>query len=154
MKTTHLFFSMCLILAWVGCTSVSDMERLDIGARNKEGTLVFARPGSYVAFGTHSLKEYVEVVYEQTTKVPETGNMRIQVGVRNRGGQHWYSVRAPDITIGAKASFFGTADRTVPVYQSSRRALLLKRGEVVNVQFDCPVAGANAYQIFFSDYVR
>ena len=153
MSTLNSILMATVLLAASGCTSVRNVERVNTEKLNAEGSLVFVRPRHYSIFGTRSLADYVEVIYERVTKVQTTGNMRVQVGIRNRGGQRWYSTKAPDITIGAQISFYQTPNiESSPIYQSNRRSVLLQRGETVHLEFDCPAPGALSYQIVFSDF--
>ena len=114
--------------------------------------MVFVRPGTFTILGTRSLADYVEVSYEDISATP-TGHMTVACGVRNRGGQHWYDVRGPQITIGAKIAFYAKPDRKgKPLWVSPRKTVLIKRGDTAHLEFICPKPGAMSYQITLSDY--
>lgn len=136
-------------LVFSGCHSVSNANLGDTGG---ESGLVFVRPSSFSILGTKSLSDYTEITYEDVGET-ETGRMTVAVGVRNRGGQHWYDTRGPQITLGAKIVFYSQPNRKGrPIYVSPRKTFALKRGDTTNLEFICPKPGAMSYQITLSDY--
>ena len=146
-----LMFGGLLVLA-NGCSSVYDVQRIDAGKAHAEGSLVFVRPDRYTILGTKSMRDYIEIVYEEM-KVDERGMAHVTVGVRNVGGRRWYDTKGPSVQIGAEIAFYWTKGvNSSPSYRSNRRSVVIQRGETTHMVFDCPVAGVAAYQIVFSDY--
>ena len=151
MKKSHLTkTAACLLLAVAaGCHTVQNVDRTDTSG---EGSLVFVRPNSFSAFGTKSVRDYIEIVYERA-EVDDNGFAHLAVGVRNRGGQHFWNDKAPTVQLGAQASFYKTkGSNSEPLWQSNRKAFSIQRGETTHLKFDCPVKGALGYQVVFTDY--
>jgi len=153
MKSHALIFLFGGLLVFAdGCRSVHDVQRMDAGKAQAEGSLVFVRPDRYTILGTKSMRDYIEIVYEEM-KVDERGMAHVTVGVRNVGGRRWYDTKGPSVQIGAEIAFYRTKGvDSAPSYRSNRRSVVIQRGETAHLVFDCPVAGAAAYQIVFSDY--
>ncbi len=56
-------------VAFSGCYSVKAVDRASEGDLIAEGSVVFARAGQYTLwFGSHSPREYFEVVYERFSR--------------------------------------------------------------------------------------
>lgn len=131
------------------CGTVRNVDAADTSG---ESSMVFVRPGTFSILGTRSLADYVEVAYEDVGET-ETGRMTVACGVRNRGGQHWYDLKGPQVTIGAKIAFYAQPDRKgKPLWVSPRKTVLINRGDTTHLEFICPKAGAKSYQITLSDY--
>lgn len=136
-----------LLLA--SCASVRNVDAADTSG---ESSMVFVRPGTFSILGTRSLADYVEVVYEDVGTT-ETGRMTVSCGVRNRGGQHWYDLKGPQVAIGARIAFYAQPDRKgKPLWVSPRKTVLINRGDTSHLEFMCPKSGAKSYQITLSDY--
>lgn len=149
MKSTVIFSLAACFVLLSGCRTVSNVEHTDTSA---EGSVVFARPASFSVFGTKSVQDYIEIVYEKA-EIDDKGFAHLSVGVRNRGGQHFWDTKAPTIRLGAQASFYATKGTdSAPLWQSNRRAFSLQRGETTHLKFDSPVKGSLGYQVVFSDY--
>lgn len=149
-KTFFIKTAACLAIALAaGCSTVQNVNRTDTSG---EGSLVFVRPGSFSMFGTKSVRDYIEIVYEKA-EFDENGFAHLSVGVRNKGGQHFWNDKAPTVRLGAQASFYKThgAD-SAPLWQSNRKAFSIQRGDTTHLTFDCPVKGALGYQVVFTDY--
>lgn len=134
---------------FVACSTVSNVDRVDT---SEESSMVFVRPGTFTILGTRSLADYVEVSYEDAGET-ETGRMTVACGIRNRGGQHWYDIKGPSVTIGAKIAFYAKPDcKGKPLWVSPCKTVLIKRGDTSHLEFTCPKSGAMSYQITLSDY--
>lgn len=144
---------LCLgFLILTGCQSVDHVQKAKSEITQREGSLVFVRPGRFSILGTESVRDYIEIVYEEMT-TDDRGFSHVTVGVRNVGGRHWYDTKGPSVQIGAEIAFYKTKGMdSAPIYRSNRRSILIQRGETSHVSFDCPVIGAASYQIVFSDY--
>lgn len=133
-------------------TSCGTVRNVDTADTSGESSMVFVRPGSFSILGTRSLADYVEISYEDVGAT-ETGRMTVACGIRNRGGQHWYDHKGPQVTIGAKIAFYAKTDRKgKPLWVSPRKTVLINRGDTTHLEFICPKAGAKSYQITLSDY--
>lgn len=146
----------CLLapLATTGCRSTYSVDSISPGAAEREGSLVFVRPDQYTLLGTRSLRDYCEVLYEDYS-VNDAGQPIVKIGLRNRGGRHWWDTRGPSIMIAAKAVFYetplsGSTITSPPVYETNWQRLLMTRGETIHYKFVSPVP-AGGYQITFSD---
>lgn len=144
-----------LMVAWLvlaGCKSVSNVHHRNPDFLRSEGSMVFVRPDHFSILGSRSMRDRIEVIYENMT-VDDLGRAHVTAGVRNMGGRHWYDTKAPTLCMGAAISFYKTADtRSAPIYQSNRRSYVVQRGETAHLSFDCPVPNAKSYQIVLSDY--
>ncbi len=151
MKRTA-WMAICVLLAAAGCRTTYDLG--GAAAARGEDSLVIARPGQYSILGTRSFRDYIEIVYEEK-EVTDSGKLRVRVGVRNRGGQHWYDRKGTAFNLAATAKFYATSDlASAPLYTTNRRQFLLSLGETADLVFDCPVVGARAYQVVFTDQIR
>lgn len=142
-----------------GCASVQQPYQADREKLAKEGSTVFVRPGQYtIFFGSESLNEYLEITYERGS-VNEAGQMVVELGLRNRGPVRWYNFlrTAPDqIVVMAQANFYETITQGhgpsgPPVYRTNRQKFVIKRGELVDCRFVCPVKTARSYQVVLSE---
>ncbi len=148
-----------IALLITGCTSVQQPYQADREKLASEGSTVFVRPGQYtIFFGSESLNEYIEITYERGT-VNEAGQMVVELGVRNRGPVRWYNFArtAPEqIVIMAQANFYktpmqGHGPSGPAVYRTNRQKFVIKRGELVDCRFVCPVKTARSYQVVLSE---
>lgn len=153
MRNGGFVFIVCGLLAFSGgCKSVCNVRHMDAAALGSEGALVFVRPDRYTILGTKSMREFIQIVYEEM-KTDERGMAHVAVGVRNVGSRTWYNMRGPSVQIGAEIAFYRTKGvDSAPLYRSNRRSVVIQRGETAHLTFDCPVAGAASYQVVFSDY--
>ena len=146
-----IFFGLMMVFS-DGCKSVSNVHHMNAQILESEGSLVFVRPDRYTVLGTKSMRDYMQIIYEEM-KTDDHGQAHVTVGVRNVGGRHWYDTKGPAVQIGAEIAFYGTKGvNSAPIYRSNRRSVVIQRGETAHLAFDCPVAGAASYQIVFSDY--
>lgn len=141
-----------LIAGTLFLASCASVRNVDAADTRGESSMVFVRPGTFSILGTRSLADYVEVVYEDVGET-ETGRMIVSCGIRNRGGQHWYDHKGPQVAIGAKITFYAQSDRKgKPLWVSPRKTVLINRGDTTHFEFICPKSGAKSYQITLSDY--
>ena len=137
-----------------GCRSVYNPHRAGTSALAKEGSLVFVRPDKYSILGTRSLRDYCEVTYETFSR-NEAGQPVVKIGLRNRGGRHWWDLKGPRVVIAAKAVFYeqgvtSAAITSPPVYETNWQKLPITRGETIHYSFVSPV-DAQGYQVILSD---
>ncbi|MDH3982214.1 MAG: hypothetical protein OES84_04855 [Kiritimatiellaceae bacterium] len=138
-----------------GCKSVYNTSPAQAEELANEGTVVVVRPDRYVLFGTRSMRDYLEVVYEEFSTT-DAGLPVVRVGLRNKGGQHWWDTKGKNFTLFAKVVFYsapveGSAARTAPLYSTNKRPIPMLRGETADVVFTCPVSGARGYQMVLSE---
>jgi len=158
-----------------GCTTTYSVDRVNTAG---EDSLVFVRPDRYSLLGTRSLRDQIEITYETLTYDQATGYAIVRVGVRNRGGQHFWNRRGRDINLSAQAAFYhqpvamappqpgasfpsdvkgrqnagGPGVFAPPIHQSARKTFALPRGQTHHLEFICPVSNAGGYQVVFSEY--
>ena len=89
----------------------------------------------------------------------EAGRLKVEVGFRNRGGQHLWNRKGPDITLSVKTAFYsqplGTDGETgVPVYETNWQPLAVPRGATVEYKAVCPKTSARYYQVTVSDVLK
>jgi hypothetical protein len=143
------------ILATSGCGTVRNADTTAKGELAEESNIVVVRPDRYTLLGTRSVSDYLEVSYERFTK-NAAGLPQAEVGVRSRGGEHWWDLKGPSFTIYAQAVFYGEPvagvdARSKPLYKTNKRAVPLQRGATADLSFTCPVKGAKGYQVIFSE---
>jgi len=139
----------------VGCHSVHNLDYAKNNELSKEGTVVFVRPTEYSLFGTKSMSDYIEIVYEQGQR-NLAGLLEVRVGLRNRGGQHFWNTKGRDFPISAKVSFYnkpvsGKTDRNPPVYETNWQRVMLVLGETTDYKVTCPVEEGSYYQVTLSE---
>ncbi len=144
-----------LLLFLAGCRSVHNVDRASPSKLGREGSVVFVRPTEYSLLGTKSLSDYVEVVYEQAQR-NEAGLLEVRVGLRDKGGQHFWDVQGRDFPLSAKTTFYeqpvaGTESRAAPVYETNWQRLSLLRGATTDYKVVCPVKAGASYQVTLSE---
>jgi len=156
MKKPSVLIMLCVIsvlMTSMGCRTVHPVPATTAMQDGQEGTIVFVRPDSHSIFGTRSWSDYVEVGYEENKPNLE-GLLEVRVGLRNRGGQHWYDSDGPDaFTISAKTIFYSSSKRTVPLYETNWRPIRLLRGAITDYKAVCPRKGAVSYQVILSEHI-
>ena len=159
MKATKTFLGLLLCISvCVGCQTVYDPHEAPAKQLAKEGSIVFVRPDRYTILGTRSIRDYVEITYEKMS-ANEAGLPMLQVGLRNRGGQHWWDVKGPEVVLSAKTCFYrdpvvGSGPTGPPVYETNWQAVHLNRGETAHFKVVCPYEGASFYQLTLSELIR
>ena len=149
------------LLLWVGigfisgCGTVRNAENANPEELAKESSIVVVRPNKYTLLGTRSVRDYIEVSYEEF-KPNRAGLPTIKLGLRSRGGEHWWDLKGPNFTIYAQAVFYpesvkGMKTRTAPLYKTNKQAVVLQRGETADLSFTSPVKGAKGYQVVLSE---
>ncbi len=144
-----------LLVASAGCRSVHNVDQAQPQELSQEGTVVFVRPTEYTLFGTKSLSDYIEVVYDQGRR-NAAGLLEVRVGLRDRGGQHFWNVKGRDFAVSAKVTFYqepvaGQDHRSPPVYETNWQRVMLVRGETTDYKVTCPVAEGAYYQVTLSE---
>ena len=138
-----------------GCGTVRNAEKATPEELAKESSIVVVRPDRYTLLGTRSVRDYIEVSYEEF-KNNRAGLPTVKLGLRSRGGEHWWDLKGPNFTIYAQAVFYSepvkrVKTRTAPLYKTNKQAVVLQRGETANLSFTSPVKGAKGYQIVLSE---
>jgi hypothetical protein len=147
-----------LLLFLVGCRSVHNVDRASPSKLSREGSIVFVRPTEYSVFGTKSLSDYVEVVYEQAER-NEAGLLEVRLGLRDKGGQHLWDLQGKDFPLSVKATFYdqpvaGEGVRSAPVYETNWQRLSLLRGATTDYKVVCPLNAGAYYQVTLSELVK
>jgi hypothetical protein len=122
----------------------------------QEGSIVFVRPSRYHIFGTRSLRDYVEVTLERSGR-NDADMLAVHVGFRNRGGQHFWDTRGPNLAISVKTVFYmqgGGGPADVPLYETNWLTLSLMRGTTAEYQAVCPKKSAQSYQVLVSEVLH
>lgn len=153
MKQTIVLLGIGLLLS--GCHSVYNTEPVSRKDLMREGSAVVVRPDRYVLFGTRSMRDHLEVVYEEFSQ-NQADMAQVKIGVRNKGGEHWWNLKGRDFTLYAQAVFYrqpvaGTGARSAPLYRTNKQPVPMSLGEISDMKFTCPVKGSGGYQIIFSE---
>jgi len=144
-------------------SSVSSANRPLV--KGTESSLVFVRPDKYTLLGTRSISEYCEIMYERLT--PQGNGFVLEIGIRNRGGQHFWDKKGPNFSLAATAYFYdvpmslsqnvepvlGAMFNGAPTYISGRQAVQMLRGETTHLKFLCPASNIQGYQVVLSDQI-
>jgi hypothetical protein len=146
---------LCLVLVATGCRSVQNARTVSAGELADESTVVVVRPDRYSVLGSRSVREYLEIVYEEFD-INDAGQAVVRLGIRNQGGKKWWDLKGPDFTIAVQAIFYsqpvmGAEVRSAPLYRTNKRSVPMPRGEVSDLAFKCPVSGAGGYQVVISE---
>ncbi len=154
------------------CTTTYNLNRV---GTDGEGTLVFVRPEHYSVLGTTSIRDCLEIVYEEFS-ILDNGFAKFRVGIRNRGGQHWWFTRGADVQISATPFFYDiplTHDcipndhkfpsdmakpsnaigngNVAPKYVGARTPVRILRGETAHLEFICPLHNMQGCQVVFAE---
>lgn len=146
-KMVALSIVCMFVLATTGCRTVYSVDRKDSSG---EDSIVFVRPDSYSILGTRSIRDYLEITYERLT-ILDNGFAKLQIGIRNRGGQHWWDRKGPDVQLSAVAHFYGEDKSNLPVYVGPRTTFNILRGETNHLEILCPVKNVKGYQVVLSE---
>ena len=140
----------CLMMG--GCNSVYSVSRADPEALANEGSIVFVRPKHYASLGTLSLRDYVEVVGESAGR-NTAGLLVVRVGLRDRGGQHFWDTHGPNFNLSVKTVFYDQplATRGLPVYETNWEPVRMLRGATAPYEAICPVKNGAYYQVVISE---
>lgn len=148
-----------VLLSLLGCKTTYDARRTSSEELQKEGSIVFVRPDRYSIFGTRSIRDYIEIAYEEIA-ANEAGYPVLTVGLRNRGGQHFWDVKGPDVQLSVQTAFYngpiqpeGAASGSA-VYRTNWQTVKLVRGQTFDYSVTCPIKGANYYQMTISEYLK
>ena len=137
-----------------GCKAVSTVDQADRADLENEGSVVFTRPSRYVAWGTKSLRDYLEVTYERFY-TNDAGQDVLEVGLRFRGATNWYDYfysMPESVTFTGRADFYPGKTRSgAPLYSTNRQTILIKRGDTFNFKAVSPRKGAGSYQLVLSE---
>ncbi len=163
-----------VLLFTLGCSTVYSGNRVNTSG---EDSLVFVRPHIYSILGTRSIRDNIEFTYEKLTMLPN-GSAKLQIGLRNRGNQHWWrsdgrnvhlsatayfydeSVKAPNGSSALKDYFpsdwnagrgFGPGVNKPPVYAGARQYIQVLLGETSHIEILCPVKNVQGYQVVFAE---
>ena len=155
MKATLSICALLGVALLAGCKSVRSADTVSGKDLANESTTVVVRPNRYTILGTQSLADYLEIVYDEIS-ISEAGMPTVRVGVRNRGGQHWWDRKGPSFTLYAQAVFYsepvvGKESRSAPLYRTNKQAVPMPKGETADLMFKCPVKDARGYQVIFSE---
>lgn len=147
--------ALTLLAILSGCQSTYNASPAPAPVLAPEGTLVFVRPDRYSILGTRSIRDYVEIVYEESRR-NEAGYLEVTVGFRNRGGQHFWDTKGPNYLIDVKTTFYtrpwsGPSETGAPVYETNWQTLTMIRGDTVHFKATAPVKSAAGYQITASE---
>ena len=144
------------LLATASCTSVHPVPQDRQATLANEGTIVFVRPDTHRIPGYRSLSDYIEIVYEQT-EINRADLLVVRVGIRNRGGTHFWDLQGKAFSISAKTLFYDqplkNGQRNAPLYETNWRTIKLMRGALTDFKVVCPVKGARYYQVLLSETV-
>lgn len=153
-----LLFSVSSCVTPDTVTTVYNVERASLDRLGKEGTIVFVRPTDYNVWGTESLRDYIEVTYERTSR-NEAGFLQLEIGFRNRGGQWYYDSKGPNFHISVKTAFYNRpfasgSPQSAPVYETNWQMVKLLRGATEHYRVVCPMAMAEYYQVTVSELLK
>jgi hypothetical protein len=157
MKTPPLIPLIIACTALVSCRTEYN-PRPTPGQQEKiasEGTVVFVRPDVYTILGTRSIRDYIEVTYEKSTR-NQAGFLTAEVGLRNRGGQHFWDLHGPNFSVSVKTTFYrdpidGKGPSGPPVYETNWQPVPISRGDTAHFKAVCPVPEGSYYQCTISE---
>lgn len=154
----------CIIVVYVmfsilGCRTTYDAHSTRAEELQSEGKVVFVRPDRYTILGTRSIRDYIEITYEQIS-LNEAGYPVLTVGLRNRGGRYIWDMKGPDVQLSVQTAFYsrpiqpdGAASGSA-AYRTNWQTVKLVRGQTFDYKVACPIKGANHYQMTISEYLK
>lgn len=153
MRTKAFLFIVGLVcLVSTSCTSVYDAHRVDPNRLSQEGTVVFVRPTEHTVFGTKSIRDYVEITFENSS-YNAANLLKVDVGLRARGGQHFWDLHGPNFHLSVKTTFLQDppSSSSVPVYETNWQTVRMLRGSTFHYKAICPVPEGHYYQVVISE---
>ncbi len=159
MKITEKLFILLIFFVMIsGCKAVYKTERVAQSRLAGEPQVGFVRPDKYTILGTRSVCDYIEIVYEKKT-TNEAGFPLVELGVRNRGGQHFWDLKGPPIVLSVKATFYNAPIQSAgptgaPVYETNWQTVRIVRGDTAHYRVVCPVKEARHYQLMLSELIK
>lgn len=147
------------LFALLGCETTSAPRRTSDYKLQREGSVVFVRPDRYSILGTRSIRDYIEITYEEIN-LNEAGYPVLTVGLRNRGGQHFWDMKGPDVQLSVQTAFYNLpiqsdgASSGPAAYRTNWQTVKLVRGQTFDYKVACPVKGANNHQMTLSEYLK
>lgn len=153
-----IFMGVVLFLATsvlTGCRTVYNTDHAPSDKLAKEGTVVFVRPDRYTVLGTRSVRDYIEITYEKAGK-NDAGLLKVELGIRNRGGQHLSNKQGPTVQLSVRTAFYkdkitGQGPTSAPVYETNWHLVTLNRGETEQFEALCLVPSGEYYQVTMSE---
>ena len=161
---TYIIILASIVSCIAGCITPASVntvykpDRVDAETLAEEGTIVFVRPKDYNIFGTESLRDYVEIVYEKAER-NNAGLLKLNLGIRNRGGQWFYDHKGHDFQLSIKTAFYNTplasgTPQAAPIYETNWQTVKLLLGATEHYSVTCPVSSATYYQVTISDLFK
>lgn len=138
--------------------STYNVQRSPHDELNREGTVVFVRPGDLSLFGTSSLRDYIEITYERAYR-NNADLLEVSLGIRNIGGLHYYDEKSPNFPLSVKTVFYDRpfnsgGQRPAPVYETNWQTIKLVRGSTTEYRSTCPVRKGSYYQVVISEILK
>jgi len=138
--------------------STYNVQRTPADELTREGTVIFVRPkDDYSLFGTESVRDYIEIVYEQAYR-NEAGYLGVKLGIRNIGGMHYYDQESPNFPLSIKTACydrpFNSAARPAPVYETNWKTIKMIKGVITEYESVCLKKSASYYQIVISEILK
>ncbi len=158
MRKMTMYLGISLAAFCFGCQTVYNAEYTPPEDLALEGSIVFVRPDRYTILGTRSIRDYIEITYENFS-ANEAGYPMVQVGLRNRGGQHVWDREGPEVLLSVKTVFYadpiaGTGPTGPPVYETNWQSVHLNRGATEHFKVVCPKNEGQYYQITISELLK
>lgn len=159
---SHGFGGLTVLLVTLsmwGCNTTYNADRTAAKELSREGGIVFVRPDKYSILGTRSIRDYIEITYEEM-EVNSAGYPVLRVGLRNRGGQHFWDTKGPEVQLSVQTAFYDKpiqpdgAAAAAAAYRTNWQTVKLVRGQTSDYVVSCPVEGANYYQMTISEYLK
>lgn len=155
---TLLCVSLLVVTLGTGCQTNYNAGYTPAEDLAREGSIVFVRPDRYTILGTRSVRDYIEITYENAS-LNEAGLPMVQIGFRNRGGQHFWDTKGPEVVLSVKTVFYRdpiaqTGPTGPPVYETNWQAVHLNRGETDHFKVICPNKEGQFYQVTVSELLK
>lgn len=151
--------SLFIILGMLtGCRTISKTNRVSQTQLAAEPQLGFVRPDKYTILGTRSVSDYIEIVYERAT-TNAVGLPLVEIGIRNRGGQHFWDLKGPPVVLSIKGTFYNTpieqtGPTSGPAFETNWQPIRIVRGDTAHYRVLCPIKEARYYQIRLSELIK
>lgn len=156
MNNTKYLIVLSLIFI-TGCHTTYNANVTPSSELAREGSIVFVRPDKYTILGTRSIRDHIEITYEQLT-INQADRPNLTIGIRNRGGQHSWDLEGKDVQLSVQTSFYKQpVDSSSPgpaAYRTNWQNIKLVRGQTLDYKVGCPLAGAKYYQVTISEHLR
>jgi len=157
--TIQKYLILSIIIFLTGCQTIHQANRTNPELMKQEPRVGFVRPDHYtILLGTRSISDYIEITYERQN-VNQANYPTVELGLRDRGGQHFWDVKGPAVVLSVKTSFYNnpisaSGPSGPPVYETNWQPVRIVRGDTAHYKATSLVQKGIYYQVRISELIK